>query len=437
MPVPATLRALKYRNFQLFFAGQLISLIGTWMQTVAQSWLVYRLTGSSVLLGLVSFSSQIPVFIFSIAGGIAADRMSRRRVVIATQTASMLLALALAFLTLSHRIQIWHLFVLSALLGVVNSFDIPARQAFIMDMVGRGDLINAIALNSAMFNASRILGPAVAGILVASIGEGWCFFANAVSYIAVIAGLLLMNVTRHERTSSSSPLEDVVEGFRFVLRNPPIHALLILLGIVSLAGTPFAVLMPIFADKILHGGPQALGWLMGVSGVGALAGALLLATRRDVRGLGRWVSISGAAFSVSLMAFGFSRVLWLSIALMLPIGFAMMIQFGASNTLIQSMSPDSLRGRVMSVYSMMFMGMAPIGALLAGAVADRIGAPLAVAGGGAICLAASGAFAIWLPHIRASARELIVAQGMAAGDPPHEVTGAGLSLEPANEDTRQ
>ena len=225
-----------------------------------------------------------------------------------------------------------------------------------------------------------------------------------------------------------------MEGFRFVSHNAPIHALLILLGVVSLAGTPFAVLMPIFADKILHGGPQALGWLMGVSGVGALAGALVLATRRDVHGLGRWVVISGAAFSVSLMAFGFSRSFWLSIALMLPIGFAMMIQFGASNTLIQSMSPDSLRGRVMSVYSMMFMGMAPIGALMAGAVADRVGAPLAVAGGGAICLAAAGAFAIWLPHIRASARELIVAQGMAGGDPPQEVTGAGLSLEPANED---
>src|SRR4051794_1281556 len=251
MPLPATLRALKYRNFQLFFAGQLISLIGTWMQTIAQSWLVYRLTGSSVLLGLVSFAGQIPVFVFSILGGIAADRLSRRRVVIATQTASMALAFALAFLTLSHRIQIWHVFVLSALLGVVNAFDIPARQAFIMDMVGREDLINAIALNSAMFNASRILGPAVAGILVASIGEGWCFFANAVSYVAVLAGLLMMNVTRHERTSSASPLEDVVEGFGFVWQNAPIHALLILLGVVSLAGTPFAVLMPIFADKIL------------------------------------------------------------------------------------------------------------------------------------------------------------------------------------------
>jgi MFS family permease len=434
MPLPATLRALKYRNFQLFFSGQLISLIGTWMQNVAQSWLVYRLTGSSVLLGLVSFSGQIPVLLFSTLGGIAADRFSRRHVVIATQAASMVLAAALAILTLTHHVQIWHVFVLSALLGVVNAFDIPARQAFIMDMVGREDLINAIALNSAMFNASRVAGPAVAGILVASIGEGWCFFANAVSYIAVLAGLLLMHVTRHERVATTSPLEDVVEGFRFVLHNAPIHALLIVVGVASLAGTPFSVLMPIFADKILHGGPQALGWLMGVSGVGALAGALVLATRKHVRGLGRWVVVAGAVYSVALIGFGYSRLLWLSCALMLPIGFAMMIQFGACNTLIQTMTPDSLRGRVMSVYSMVFMGMAPIGALIAGAVAEHTGAPLALAGGGAICLLVAGGFAMWLPRIRPGARELIVAQGMGAGDPPQELTGSGLAVESVRED---
>ena len=434
MPLPATLRALKYRNFQLFFSGQLISLIGTWMQTVAQSWLVYSLTGSSVLLGLVSFASQIPVLLLSMLGGIAADRFSRRKIVIATQNASMLLAFALAFLTLTHRVQIWHLFVLSALLGVVNAFDIPARQAFIMDMVGREDLINAIALNSAMFNASRIIGPAVAGILVGAIGEGWCFFANGVSYIAVIAGLLLMKVERHERLASTSPLEDVVEGLRFVWSHAPVHALLIVIGVGSLAGTPFSVLMPIFADKILHGGPEALGWLMGVSGVGALTGALLLATRRHVRGLGRWVVISGVLYSVSLMGFAYSRTFWLSAALMVPIGFAMMIQFGAANTLIQSMTPDSLRGRVMSVYSMLFMGMAPIGALIAGAVAEHTGAPLALAGGGAICLMSAGAFAAWLPRIRATARELIVAQGMGAGVPPQELTGSGLPVESVREE---
>ena len=433
MPLPATLRALQNRNFQLFMGGQLISLIGTWMQNVAQAWLVYRLTGSSVQLGLIGFAGQIPVFLFSIPGGIAADRMSRRRVVIATQTASMILAFALAAVTLARTVQLWHVYVLSALLGVVNAFDVPARQAFLGDMVGREDLINAIALNSAMFNASRVVGPAVAGILVATIGEGWCFFVNGVSYVAVIAGLVAMRVTRHERTTTNSPLEDVREGFRFVVHNPPIHALLLLLGVASLAGTPFAVLMPIFADQILHGGAQALGWLTGAAGVGAVVGALLLATRQQVRGLGRWVWISGAAFSVSLTGFGLSRHFWLSLALMVPIGFCMMIQFGASNTLIQTMSPDNLRGRVMSVYSMMFMGMAPIGALISGAVAEHIGAPLAVAGGGLICLAASGMFAVWLPRVRPGARKLIAAQGLAGGDPPQEVAGAGLPVKEADE----
>jgi MFS family permease len=433
MNLPVTLRALKYRNFQLFFGGQLISLVGTWMQNVAQAWLVYSLTGSSVLLGLVSFSGQIPVFVFSVLGGIAADRLSRKHVVIATQTLSMLLALALAILTLTHTVRIWHVFVLSALLGVVNAFDIPARQAFIMDMVGKQDLINAIALNSAMFNASRMIGPAVAGILVATIGEGWCFFANAVSYIAVIAGLLMMDVTPHTRAATASPIEDIKEGFLFVIRNPPIHALLILLGVGSLAGTPFIVLMPVFADQILHGGAQAMGWLVGLSGVGAMIGALTLATRRHVRGLGRWVAVSGAAFSVALIGFGLSHTFWISLLLMVPIGFFMMIQFGASNTLIQSMSPDILRGRVMSVYSMMFMGMAPIGALIAGAVAEHTSAPVAVVAGGVICLVGAAAFGVWLPRIRSGARQLIVANGMAGGDPPQEVTGAGLAMEQAEE----
>ena len=407
MPLPTTLRALKYRNFQLFFAGQLISLIGTWMQNVAQSWLVYRLTGSSVLLGLTAFAGQIPIFLFSVPGGIVADRYHRQRIVIATQTASMILACALAALTLSGAVRIWHIFVLSALLGIVNAYDIPARQAFLMEMVGREDLINAIALNSAMFNASRIIGPAIAGVLVATIGEGWCFFANAVSYIAVIAGLIMMHVAPRERVSTTSPLEDVREGFRFVIHNAPIHSLLILLGVVSLAGTPFSVLMPIFADRILHGGAQALGWLMGSAGVGAVVGALVLASRSHVHGLGRWVAIFGIVFSVCLAAFGFSRVMWLSLVLMAPIGFSMMIQFGSSNTLLQTMSPDHLRGRVIAVYSMMIMGMAPIGALLAGAVAGRLGAPLAVGVGGIICLIASIAFAFWLPHLRPAARELI------------------------------
>jgi MFS family permease len=271
----------------LFFGGQLISLIGTWMQNVAQSWLVYRLTGSSLLLGSVGFASQFPVFLLAPVGGTVADRQNRHRIVIATQVGSMLLAFALAALTLTHRVQVWHVFVLAALLGCVNAFDIPARQSFIVDMVGKEDLMNAIALNSSMFNGARVIGPAVAGLLVASIGEGWCFFANAVSYLAVITGLLMMEITCQRRVTTESPLETTIEGFRWVSNAAPIRALLLLLGLLSLVAMPYAVLMPIFADKVLHSGARGLGILMGFSGVGALIGALLLAAKSGLKGLGR------------------------------------------------------------------------------------------------------------------------------------------------------
>jgi len=279
-----------------------------------------------------------------------------------------------------------------------------------------------------MFNASRVVGPAIAGILVANIGEGWCFFANAASYIAVLIGLFMMRVERHEPPPrTGSPLAHIAEGFRFVLRNPPVHALLILLGVVSVTGMPYAVLMPIFAARILHGGAAALGWLMGASGIGALGAALLLASRRNLKGLGRWVALAAAGFGVALVAFSFSRTFWLSEALLLPVGFSMMIEMGSSNTLIQSMVPDALRGRVMSVYSMMFMGMAPVGSMLAGALAQRLGAPATVAAGGALCIAGAGVFALRLPALRAEARRLIVAQEAAGGDPPEEKTGAPVA----------
>jgi len=415
LKLPATLRALQYRNFQLFFSGQLISLIGTWMQNLAQPWLVYRLTGSTLLLGGISFSSQIPIFLFSTVGGIVADRYSRHRVVIATQTLSMLLALALAALTLTHTVQIWHIFVLSALLGVVNAFDIPARQSFIVEMVGKADLMNAIALNSSMFNASRVVGPAIAGILVAAIGEGWCFFANGISYIAVIVGLLLMHVEPRERMADrGSALGNVIEGFRFVIRSRPIHALLILLGIASVSGMPFTVLMPVFADRILHGGPKALGWLTGCAGVGALAAALALASRQTLKGLSVWVASAATAFGVGLVIFAMSRTFLFSAAILVPVGFALMLQMGSSNTLIQSMVPDQLRGRVMGVYSMMMMGMAPFGGLLAGVAADRLGAPVTVAIGGVICLVAAGIFWTQLAGIRVLMRRMLAEQRAAA-----------------------
>ena len=403
-------RALRHRNFQLFFGGQLISLVGTWMQTVAQSWLVYRLTGSAAQLGMVAFASQIPVFLLSPVGGVVADQGRRHRVIVATQTSSMVLAFLLAVLTLTHEIRVGHIYVLAALLGAVNAFDIPARQAFVADMVGREDLMNAIALNSSMFNGARIAGPAVAGILVAAIGEGWCFFANAVSYLAVLAGLLRMRAPGPPVRAPGSNLERIAEGFRFVSSRGPIAALLLLLGVVSLAGMPYSVLMPILADRVLHGGARALGLLMAFSGFGALAAALTLATRRGVRGLGRWVAFSAGGFGASLIAFSLSRSLALSAALLVPVGYALMLEMASSNTLIQAMVPDALRGRVMSVYSMMFMGMAPLGSLLAGLLAGRIGAPATVAAGGAVCIAAAAVFGARIPSLKAEAREMILAQ---------------------------
>jgi len=420
----AGMRALRHRNFQLFFSGQLISLIGTWMQSVAQSWLVYRLTGSALLLGSVGFASQIPVFLFAPLGGITADRVNRRHIVIATQNAAMMLAFILAALTLSHKVQVWHVFVLASLLGVVNAFDIPGRQSFLVEMVGKDDLMNAIALNSSMFNGARVIGPAIAGVLVAKIGEGWCFFGNGVSYIAVIIGLLLMKVQSPARAAMASPLEHMMEGFRFVERTAPIKALLLLLGLVSLVGMPYVVLMPIFADQILHGGARGLGILMGATGVGALFGALTLAFREGVKGLGRWVAWCCAGFGASLVIFAISRTFWVSVLLLLPVGYAMMLQMACSNTLIQVMVPDALRGRVMAVYSMMFMGMAPIGALLGGVLADRLGAPRTVAIGGLACLLGAGWFAMHLPKIRVEARRLIVAQAAAGGEPSEMTTQA-------------
>jgi MFS family permease len=423
-----TLRALRHRNFQLFFSGQLISLIGTWMQTVAQAWLVYRMTKSALLLGSVGFASQIPVFLIAPFGGIAADRANRQRLVIATQISSMILAGILAWLTLSGRIQVWHIFVLAAMLGVVNAFDIPGRQAFLVDMVGKGDLMNAIALNSSMFNGARVIGPAIAGILVARIGEGWCFAANSVSYIAVITGLLLMNVRCAPRVSSHSPVEDIIEGFRWVNQTRVIRALLLLIGLVSLVGMPYTVLMPVFADKILHGGARGLGILMGATGVGALFGALTLAAKTGVKGLGRWVAITCATFGISLFLFSFSTSFWLSAALLLPAGYSMMLQMACSNTLIQTMVPDQLRGRVMSVYSMMFMGMAPFGAFFGGALAHRMGAPFTVAVGGVASVFGAIWFGRALPELRIEARRLIIAQGLAGGEPVQE-----LNAQPVEE----
>jgi MFS family permease len=410
-------RSLRHRNFQLFFSGQMISLIGTWMQNIAQAWLVYSLTGSALLLGVVGFAGQIPIFIFAPLGGLAADRWNRHRVVICTQAASMILAFALATLTLMHIVKVWEVIVLAALLGVVNAFDVPARQSFLIEMVSRDDLMNAIALNSSMFNGARVIGPAIAGITVAKIGEGWCFFANAVSYIAVIAGLLYMKLEPWKRRAQqSSPYEHIKEGFYFVQHTAPILALVMLIGVVSFVAVPYSVLMPVFADQVLHRGAHGLGVLMGMSGVGALLGALTLAMRRGVWGLGKVIAFSAMGFGASLILFSLSKIFWLSVALMIPVGYGVMLQMSGSNTLIQSMVPDKLRGRAMAVYTMMFMGMAPLGSLFAGAMAEKIGAPWTVGIGGAGAILGAYWFLQKLPEIQREARELIAAQGLGGAD---------------------
>jgi MFS family permease len=431
--VPSLVRALRHRNYRLFFGGQLISLTGTWMQMVAQSWLVYRLTGSAVLLGFVGFSGQIPVFLLAPLGGSVADRLNRRRILVATQTTAMLLAFLLAALTLTGRVEVWHVFGLAALLGITNAFDIPTRQAFVVDMVGKEDLINAIALNSSMINGARIVGPAVAGVLLDALGEGWCFFANGVSFLAVIAGLLLMSMTAQTRVPlPGSALASIIEGFRYVKHTRPIRALLLMLGLVSLMGMPYAVLMPIFADQILHGGARGLGLLMGATGLGALAGSVTLAAKSGIHGLGRWVALAAAGFGISLVLFSLSRSFWLSAALLLPVGFCMIIEMASSNTLIQSLVSDALRGRVMAVYSMMFMGMAPFGSLLAGTLAHSLGAPSTVALGGIACIVGALVFTWRLPGLRLEARRVIVAVQVAGGEPPEEMTGPASALTPRN-----
>ncbi len=424
-------RSLKHRNFQLFFGGQIISLVGTWMDTAAEALLVYRLTGSSLLLGTVAFAGQIPIALCATAGGYVADRFDRRKIVIVTQTLSMILAGVLAFLTLTRRVTVGEVILLAALMGVVNGFDIPTRQAFLVQMVGREDLMNAIALNSSMFQGARVVGPVIAGIIVYKIGEGWCFFANSASYIAVIAGLLMMRVARRiPERRTDSPLRHVTEGFRFARDTVPIRALLMLIALVSLVGMPYSVLMPVFAVKILHGTARTYGMLMGATGVGALIGGLTLASRRGVSGLGRWVAMACGGFGTCLVLFSQSRWYLASLCVLVPMGFSMMTQMASSNTLIQVMVPDRLRGRIMGVYSIVFMGMAPLGSLLCGALAERIGAPETLTIGGAIAICGAILFAINLPKIRVEARQLIIAQGMAGGEPALEPGVTTVPPEP-------
>ena len=380
-------RALKHRNFQLFFAGQLVSLIGTWMQSTAQLWLVYKMTNSPVLLGIFGFSSQIPIFFLASIGGYVGDRYNRHRGVIWTQTAALILAFVLAALTLLGVVRVWEIVVIAFLAGIVNSFDVPIRQAFLVQMVGKDDLPNAIALNSSIFNAARVVGPAIAGFAISWIGEGWCFFLNGVSFLAVIIALLMMRIEKIQvPAGKGSPLQHFIQGFRFAMSDRPIRSTLLLLSLMTMFGLQYSVFMPIFARDILHGGPDLLGLLMSFAGVGAVIGALHFAGRSDFKTLVEWVAATSTACALGLILFSQSHIFWLSAAMLLVVGFSATSQLAATNTIVQDRVPDQLRSRVMALYATMFMGVQPIGALVAGGVAKRIGAPYALSAFGAICL---------------------------------------------------
>ena len=389
----------------------LISFSGTWMQSVAQSWLVYRLTGSAWLLGLTGFAGQAPVLLFTPLAGVIADRHSRHRIVIVTQVASMIQALLLAWLTLSGHVNVNAILALAGVLGIINAFDLPARQSFLSELVSKQDLMNAISLNSTMVNGARIAGPAVAGLIVAWLGEGPCFLINGVSYAVVIVGLLAMRIEGGVlQRPDGSALSNFVEGLDYVRVTRPVRALLLLVALVSLCGLPYLVFMPIFADKVLGGGADVLGLLLVAAGLGALAAAITLAARPSVKGLGRVVALSVASFGTLLVLFSFSTNLVLSIALLVLSGFTLMLQMSGSNTLLQTMVPDRMRGRVMSFYTLSLMGMAPFGSLFAGAVSTRIGAPHTVAVGGILCLAGALLFKLYLPSFEGDAATIIVDQ---------------------------
>ena len=407
-------RALRHRNFRLFFGGQTISLIGTWMTRVATGWLVYRLTGSALLLGTVSFAGQIPTFVVAPFAGVWVDRLDRRQVLVWTQTLSMVQSLTLAALTLTHTITIPLLLALSVMQGIINAFEMPGRQSFMIKMVDdKRDLQNAIAINSSMVNLARLIGPSLAGVLIAVSSEGWCFLVDGISYIAVIFSLLAMRLGEPEvRRAAASTLTELKTGWTYVSGFLPIRTILLLFAVVSLMGMPFVVLMPIFAKTVLDGGPNTLGLLMGSMGLGALISALSLAARRHVRGLVRMIPLAAAVFGAGLIGFGFSQILWLSTIMVFVAGMGMMQGMAASNTVIQTIVSDDKRGRVMSYYTMAFMGMAPFGSLLAGTLAHHFGAPHTVMITGSVVLLGAAWFATRLPALRRQIRPIYQEMGI-------------------------
>jgi MFS family permease len=417
MPSPAgrLTRALQHRNFRLFFGGQSISLVGTWITRVATSWLVYRLTGSELLLGIAGFAGQIPTLIITPFAGVLVDRHDRRRILLMTQAASLVQSAILAALTFTDVITVAQIIWLQVIQGVINSFDTPARQAFVSEMVeDRRDLPNAIALNSSMVNGARIIGPSIGGLLIAGFGEAWCFAIDAISYIAVIGSIVAMRVpprARHE-AAEMHLLDELHHGWKYVMHSVPIRSALLLVAIVCMAGTPYTVLMPAIAQQVFHGGPNTLGLLMTATGVGALSGALYLAQRESVVGLGRIIGWAAAVFGIGLVIFSQTSSLWPAFIVLAIAGCGFMIHLAATNTILQTIVEERLRGRVMSFYTMAFFGTVPIGSLIGGIMADRYGAPNTVLASGILCLAGSVWFAYKLPAIRAVVRPIYRERGI-------------------------
>jgi MFS family permease len=420
-------RSLQYRNYRLFFTGQSVSLIGTWMQRIAMPWLVYHMTGSALLLGVVGFAGQIPTLILSPVAGVLTDRWSRYKVLLITQIVSLLQASVLAWLCLAGVIQIWEIVALSVIMGCINAFDVPARHSFVIDMVeNKEDLGNAIALNSLMFNGARLIGPSIAGVMLASTSEGVCFLLNAISYIFVIISLMRMrlHITQIHKKAERILIE-LGEGLRYTFGFAPIKHLLILLSISSLMGMSYSVLMPVFAKEVLHGGSHTYGFLMGAAGFGALMGALFLASRKSVLKLGRIVPASAILFGSALLGLSFSRLFPISLVLMIFIGLGMMMQAAASNTILQTITDDDKRGRVMGFYSMSIMGTAPFGSLIAGGLAKFIGTPWTIFIGGFITIIGAFFFLRKLPELRTLVRPVYVRMGI--------ITEVATGIEAASE----
>jgi len=423
-------RALRHPNFKLFFAGQSISIVGTWMTKLATTWLVYRLTHSALLLGIVGFAGLIPTFALAPFAGVWIERLNRRKLLVWTQAAAAIQSLTMAALTLAHVITLREIVALAVFQGLINAFDTPGRQIFLVQMVeDRNDLGNAIAINSSMANGARLIGPALAGLVIAAFGEGGCFLIDGISYLAVIASLLLMRIKPLDiDRSNASMFEQMREGWQYVSTFRPVRTILLFSALLALMGYPYAVLLPIFAGQVLHGGAATLGWLTGASGIGALVSGLSLAVRKSAAGLTRMLPVAAAVLGGALILFGLSDTLWLSLVLMVFVGFGMMQVFSASNTVIQTLVPEDKRGRVMSYYVMALFGTAPFGSLLAGSLAHRIGAPHTVFLTGAFCIATSLWFTLELPKMNAVMRPVYQDMGL---PPARDINLTSGGQEPA------